>query len=84
MVRECKEPSAPGEVPEEVFSDGGSTPPASTIHSHNKWEINRSAPWPSFACHGALFICPVGDLNLLLKIIDRFQIVLYNWGTAKI
>ena len=30
MVRECKEPSAPGEVPEEVFSDGGSTPPAST------------------------------------------------------
>jgi hypothetical protein len=26
----------------------------------------------------------VGDLNLLLKIIDRFQIVLYNWGTAKI
>ena len=31
MARECKEPSAPGEVPEEVFSDGGSTPPASTI-----------------------------------------------------
>ena len=30
MARECKEPSAPGEVPEEVFSDGGSTPPAST------------------------------------------------------
>ena len=30
MVRECKESSAPGEVPEEVFSDGGSTPPAST------------------------------------------------------
>lgn len=30
MVRECKQPSAPGEVPEEVFSDGGSTPPAST------------------------------------------------------
>ena len=32
MVRECKESSAPGEVPEEVFSDGGSTPPASTIY----------------------------------------------------
>ena len=31
MARECKGPSAPGEVPEEVFSDGGSTPPASTI-----------------------------------------------------
>ena len=29
-VRECKELSAPGEVSEEVFSDGGSTPPAST------------------------------------------------------
>ena len=29
-VRECKEPSAPGEVLVEAFSDGGSTPPAST------------------------------------------------------
>ena len=29
-VREWKEPSAPGEVPAEAFSDGGSTPPAST------------------------------------------------------
>ena len=37
MARECKESSAPGEVPEEVFSDGGSTPPASTkrtLHEH--------------------------------------------------
>lgn len=37
MARECKQPSAPGEVPEEVFSDGGSTPPASTrwtLHEH--------------------------------------------------
>ena len=36
-VRECKWPSAPGEVPEEAFSDGGSTPPASTrwtLHEH--------------------------------------------------
>ena len=33
MARECKGPSAPGEVPEEVFSDGGSTPPASTKKS---------------------------------------------------
>ena len=34
MVRERKGPSAPGEVPEEVFSDGGSTPPASTKGKH--------------------------------------------------
>lgn len=31
-ARECKEPSAPGEVPVKAFSDGGSTPPASTTN----------------------------------------------------
>ena len=30
-TRECKEPSAPGEVPVKTLSDGGSTPPTSTI-----------------------------------------------------
>ena len=29
-TRECKQPSAPGEVPVKVLSDGGSTPPTST------------------------------------------------------
>ena len=29
-TRECKEPSAPGEVPVKTLSDGGSTPPTST------------------------------------------------------
>ena len=28
--RECKQPSAPGEVPVQTLSDGGSTPPTST------------------------------------------------------
>ena len=38
-VRECKELSAPGESPEEVLSDRGPTPLASTIHSLVKREI---------------------------------------------
>ena len=29
-ARECKEPSAPGEVPVQALSDGGSIPPTST------------------------------------------------------
>ena len=38
----------------DAFSDRGSTPLASTLHSHAKWELNRNASWPSFAGHGAL------------------------------
>ena len=30
-ARECKEPSAPGEVSVKALSDGGSTPPTSTM-----------------------------------------------------
>ena len=30
-MRECKGPSAPGEVPVKILSDGGSIPPTSTI-----------------------------------------------------
>ena len=38
----------------DAFSDRGSTPLASTIHSHATWELNRNASWPSFTGHGAL------------------------------
>ena len=50
QVRECKLPSAPGEVPVDVFSDRGSTPLGSTTHSHGKWEINRGHAKTSVAC----------------------------------
>ena len=33
-MRECKGATAPGEVPVKLFSDGGSTPPASTMKKH--------------------------------------------------
>ena len=37
-TRECKQPSAPGEVPVKVLSDGGSTPPTSTKQKYpSKW-----------------------------------------------
>ena len=35
-AREGKEPSAPGEVPVQTLSDGGSTPPTSTTRVLNK------------------------------------------------
>ena len=38
----------------DAFSDRGSTPLASTIHSHAKWELNKNASWSSLAGHGAL------------------------------
>ena len=38
----------------DAFSDAGSTPAASTMHSHVTWELNKNASWLSFACHGAL------------------------------
>ena len=38
----------------DAFSDRGSTPLASTSHSHIMWELNKNASWPSFAGHGAL------------------------------
>ena len=32
------------------FSDAGSIPAVSTIHSHVQWEIRKDRTWLSFAC----------------------------------
>ena len=50
-TRECKEPSAPGEVPVKALSDGGSTPPIST----NKQRTAQVG--------GPLFVELWGELN---------------------
>ena len=45
----------------EEFSDGGSTPPASTIHSHVTWEITKKRLMVNLYWPSAAFVCPVED-----------------------
>lgn len=41
----------------EGFSDGGSTPPASTIHSHVTWEITEKRLMVNLYWPSAAFVC---------------------------
>ncbi len=72
------EPPAPGELPEETFSDGGSTPPASTTHSHVQWEINRTRMRASFPALvrvrlSLASIAITGDVGFFCKLNSQYR-----------